>query len=72
MKVKRTFYMIVGIVGLVLMLASIVLDGRVPDALDGTVMGVDAPLWVTLACVGVFLGKTILELWLTARYQKTM
>ena len=138
MKAKRTFYLIVGIVGIVLMLTSVVLDGRVSDALDGTAMGVgaaltgvgismwryysvekkdpakwkrqqiesrdernvairnrakavagevmqwtvlvgawiasfmDAPLWVSLACVGVFLGKTILELWLTVRYQKTM
>ena len=138
MKVKRTFYLIVGIVGIALMVASVVLDSRVSDALDGTLMGVgaaltgvgismwryysmekkdpakwkrqeietrdernvairnrakavagevlqwtvlvgawiaafvDVPLWVPLACVGVFLGKTILELWLTARYQKIM
>lgn len=32
----------------------------------------DAPLWVTLAAVGIFLFKTILEMCLMARYQKEM
>lgn len=35
-------------------------------------MLLDAPLWVTLALIGVFLGKTVLECALMARYQKTM
>lgn len=32
----------------------------------------DAPLWVILAAVGVFLFKTVLEIYLMARYQKEM
>lgn len=32
----------------------------------------DAPLWVILAAVGVFLFKTVLEMCLMARYQKEM
>lgn len=35
-------------------------------------MLLDAPLWVTLALIGVFLGKTVLECALMARYQRTM
>lgn len=31
-----------------------------------------APLWITLAAVGVFLAKSFLELYLMARYQKEM
>ena len=32
----------------------------------------DAPLWVTLAALGLFLFKTVLEMWLMARYQREM
>lgn len=32
----------------------------------------DAPMWVILAAVGIFLSKTILEMCLMARYQKKM
>ena len=32
----------------------------------------DAPLWVILTAVGVFLFKTVLEMCLMARYQKEM
>lgn len=35
-------------------------------------IGLDAPLWVTLAAVGVFLAKCVLELWLMVRYQRQM
>ena len=35
-------------------------------------IGLDAPLWVTLAAVGVFLAKCVLELWLMVRYQREM
>lgn len=35
-------------------------------------IGFGAPLWVTLAAVGVFVAKTVLELWLMARYQHQM
>lgn len=35
-------------------------------------IGFGAPLWVTLAAVGVFVGKSVLELCLMARYQKQM
>ena len=138
MKKKSSFFLIVGIIGIVLIVLSLVLDGRVSDAVDGTLMGVgagfigagfsmwrmyrwekkdpakwkqyviesrdernvairfraqavagdvmqwmvlaaawvailfDAPLWVILAAVGVFLFKTILEMCLMGRYQKVM
>ncbi len=35
-------------------------------------IGLGAPLWITLAAVGVFVGKSVLELCLMARYQKQM
>ena len=35
-------------------------------------IGFGAPLWVTLAAVGVFCGKTVLELSLMVRYQQEM
>lgn len=35
-------------------------------------IGFGAPLWITLAAVGVFLGKSVLELWLMVRYQRKM
>ena len=35
-------------------------------------IGLDAPLWVTLTAVGVFLAKCVLELWLMVRYQREM
>lgn len=35
-------------------------------------IGLGAPLWVTLAAVGVFLAKCVLELWLMVRYQRKM
>ena len=35
-------------------------------------IGLGAPLWVTLAAVGVFILKSILELWLMTRYQREM
>lgn len=35
-------------------------------------IGLDAPLWVTLLAVGVFVLKSVLELCLMARYQKEM
>lgn len=138
MKKKSLFYLIVGIFGIVLIVLAIVLDGRVSNAVDGTLIGVgaglmgvgiplwrffhwgkknptkwklyeiesrdernvairlkamaiagevlqwtvmavawiaiflDAPLWVILAIVGVFISKTILEMCLMARYQKEM
>ena len=138
MKKKSLFYLIVGIFGILLIASAIVLDGKVSNAVDGTLMGVgaaltgvgislwrfyrwekknparwkqyeiesndernvvirlkaqavagevlqwtvmvaawiaiflDAPLWVILAAVGVFLFKTILEMCLMARYQKEM
>lgn len=128
----------IGIFGVALMVSAIALDGRVSDAVDGTLMGIgagltglgisrwrfsrwrkkeparwkqyeieagdernaaiqlkakatagevlqwivmaaawaaiflDAPLWVILAAVGIFLFKTILEMCLMARYQKEM
>lgn len=35
-------------------------------------IGFGAPLWITLAAVGVFLGKSVLELYLMVRYQREM
>ena len=35
-------------------------------------VGLGAPLWVTLAAVGVFVAKSALELVLMARYQREM
>ena len=35
-------------------------------------IGLDAPLWITLAAIGVFVGKSVLELCLIARYQQQM
>ena len=35
-------------------------------------IGLGAPLWVTLAAVGVFLAKSILEAALMVRYQRQM
>lgn len=35
-------------------------------------IGLGAPLWVTLAAVGVFLAKSVLELCLMVRYQREM
>lgn len=35
-------------------------------------IGLGAPLWVTLAAVGIFLGKCVLELCLMVRYQREM
>ena len=35
-------------------------------------IGLGAPLWVTLAAVGAFLAKSVLELCLMARYQREM
>ena len=138
MRKKASFFLIVGIIGIALIVLSLVLDGRVSDAVDGTLMGVgaaltgagfsvwrmyrwekkdpakwkqyviesrdernvtirfraqaiagvvmqwmvlaaawvailfDAPLWVILAAVGVFLFKTILEMCLMGRFQKVM
>lgn len=49
------------------------------EALQWTVMAaawlsiaLDAPLWVTLTAVGVFVGKSALEWCLMARYQRQM
>lgn len=49
------------------------------DALQWSVMaaawmavGLGAPLWVVLLAVGVFVAKSLLELCLLLRYQKTM
>ena len=35
-------------------------------------VGLGAPLWVTLAAVGVFVAKSVLELYLMLRYQREM
>ena len=35
-------------------------------------VGLGAPLWVTLAAVGVFVAKSVLELALIVRYQREM
>lgn len=32
----------------------------------------DAPLWMTLTCIGIFVAKTVLDLFLTAYYEKRM
>ena len=138
MKKKSLFYLIMGIFGIALFVAAIILDGKVSDAMDGTLIGIgaaltglgisrwrffqmekknpakwkqyavesndernvvihlkaqaaagevlqwtvmaaawvaiflDAPLWVILSIIGLFLIKTILEIGLTARYQKEM
>ncbi len=49
------------------------------DVLQWTVMAaawvaifLDAPMWLILSAVGIFLFKTILEMCLMARYQKEM
>ena len=39
---------------------------------DRLSIGLGAPLWITLAAVGVFVGKSVLELCWMARYQKQM
>ena len=35
-------------------------------------VGLGVPLWVTLAAVGVFVAKSVLELYLMLRYQREM
>lgn len=35
-------------------------------------IGFGAPLWITLAAVGIFVGKSVLELCLMVRYQREM
>lgn len=35
-------------------------------------IGLGAPLWVTLAAAGIFVAKSVLELFLMLRYQKEM
>ena len=35
-------------------------------------VGLGAPLWVTLAAVGVFVAKSVLELYLMVRYEREM
>ena len=35
-------------------------------------IGLDAPLWVPLAAIGVFVAKSILELYLMVRYEREM
>lgn len=138
MKKKSLFYLIIAIFGIALIMSAIILNDKVSDAVDGTLMGVgagltglgvsmwrffcrgkkdsamwkqyeiesndernviikfrakaaagevlqwmvmvaawaaiflDAPLWVMLAAVGIFLFKIILEVCLMARYQKEM
>lgn len=44
MKKKSLFYLIVGIFGIVLIVLAIVLDGRISDVVDGTLMGAGAAL----------------------------
>lgn len=138
MNKKSLFFLVIGIFGIALIVSAIVLDGKVSDAVDGTLTGVgagltglgismwrffrrekkdpakwkqyeieskdernviikfrakaiagevlqwmvlvaawvavflDAPLWVMLAAVGIFLFKTVLEMCLMVRYQKEM
>lgn len=138
MKKKLLFCLIIAVFGIALIVSAMVLDGKVSDAVDGTLMGVgagltglgislwrficwgkknpakwkqceiesndernviikfrakavagevlqwtvlaaawaaiflDAPLWVMLAAVGIFLFKIFLEMYLMARYQKEM
>lgn len=138
MKKKALVYLIIGIIGIMLIVLAVVLDGRVSDKVDAPLMGVgaglmavgitlwrfslwvtkdpvkwkqyviesrdernaairlraqavagvvlqytvlaaawvaiflDAPMWVILATVGIFLSKTIIEMCLMARYQKKM
>ena len=35
-------------------------------------IGLDAPLWVTLLATGLFLAKSLLELYLMIRYEREM
>ena len=35
-------------------------------------IGLDAPLWVPLAATGVFVAKSVLELYLMIRYEREM
>ena len=35
-------------------------------------IGMDAPLWVTLLATGLFLAKSLLELYLIIRYEREM
>ena len=35
-------------------------------------IGLDAPLWVPLAAIGVFVAKSVLELYLIVRYEREM
>lgn len=35
-------------------------------------LGIDAPLWVTLAAIGTFVMKSALEVYLVVRYQREM
>lgn len=44
MKKKSLFYLMIGIFGIALIVSAIVLDGRVSDAADGTLMGIGAGL----------------------------
>lgn len=52
---------------------------KVSDIIQWLIMGIayitiiiNAPLWVTLTVVGVFLSKNILELYYMNKYQKTL
>lgn len=135
---KSLIYLAAGILGILLIVLAIALNGRVPDTVSGPLIGVgaglagmgismwrlilwekkdpvrwkqneieskdernviirfrakavagevlqwtviaaawaavflDVPLWIILAAVGLFLFKIILEICLTARYQKEM
>ena len=116
---KRLFQGLLAM-GIVLLVLSLLLDGRVPDstllnlrheakhpemarqhdieqkdernvairnrakAVSGEVLqwsvlaaawlsiGLDAPLWVPLAATGVFVAKSVLELYLMIRYEREM
>ena len=120
---KRLFQGLLAM-GIVLLVLSLLLDGRVPDSLGGMLCGIgsgllamagstllnlrheakhpemarqhdieqkdernvairnrakawlsiglDAPLWVPLAATGVFVAKSVLELYLMIRYEREM
>lgn len=44
MKKKSLFYLVICIIGIALMVSAIVLDGRMSDVVDGTLMGIGAGL----------------------------
>lgn len=76
---KTSFYISTLILGIVLISVSLVFKEDLSKPLEGVMLGIaylliliDAPLWVTLAVVMVFLLYHVLGIYLMGKYQKEM